>query len=129
MTRRVYLAGAIDRVERSRAEEWRAQAKRTMGDFDLVAVDPLAEVEDSWSDDEIVNRDRYLLGQSDAVLVDGRTPGFGTGCEIQTAYDLSIPVVVWGVSPPNAGVWLRHHCVYATPNLAEAVEYIAGLLL
>lgn len=127
--RRVYLAGAIDRIERNRAEEWRAQAKRIMGDFDLVAVDPLTEAEDSWSDDEIVNRDRYLLSKSDAVLVDGRTPGFGTGCEIQAAYEACIPIVAWGVSPPHAGVWLRHHCVYTTPNLAEAVEYIAGLLL
>jgi len=126
--RSVYLAGAIHHTEYD--ETWREQAFRVMGDyFNMKAIDPLEYDEPDVSDHEIVNRDLYLISACDAVLVDGRTPSWGTGMEVYEAYNMRIPVVVWGKDEDGASVWLRHFSVSFQPTLMLAIEYLARLLI
>jgi nucleoside 2-deoxyribosyltransferase len=129
---RFYLAGAVELVHPIYAKGWRAEAKRIATEFtDLTPVDPL-DYEDEvgpYNDEQIVNTDRHLLANCDAVLMDGRQPGWGTGMELAWANHLKIPVIVWGVDREQAPVFLRYHATIFERNLPDAVLRVAELSL
>jgi nucleoside 2-deoxyribosyltransferase len=130
MSRRVYLAGRIESVDEATSRDWRRDAARIMREyFDLVPVDPMEGEPEQLSDSEIVNRDRYLLSRCDAVLVDGRGPGWGTSAEVFDAWQQGIPVIAWGTNRYGAPTWLRAHTTYIHPVVTEAIGFIADLLL
>lgn len=132
MSFRVYLAGAIELIGYAKAQEWRDQAMALAEEFaGWQPVNPLdwESPEGPWNDEELVNKDRYLLGKCDAVLMDGRQPGWGTGMELAWAHDLGIPVVVWGIARDEAPVFLRHHTTIFEPHLTDAVMRVAELSL
>lgn len=135
---RIYLAGAIDSIGREQASQWREQATRLCDtDFtSLKVINPMTFEDDiSESDEsfkiahadrlsEIVNTDKFLIGQADALLVDGRVPGWGTSQEIYLATELHKLVVVWGIPREQAPLWLRHHTSRFETPLVGALEYL-----
>ena len=129
---RVYLAGAVELVGLHYANKWRDKVRQLADEFTgWQPVDPLLweDPQGPWNDEQIVNTDRYLLNQCDAVLVDGRQPGWGTAMEIAWAHADRKPIVVWGVSREKASVFLRHHATLFEENLTDAVLRVGELSL
>lgn len=127
---KVYLAGAIELVGTARAREWREQARRDSEYFDnLICVDPMdyESPEGPYYDEQIVNTDKALLSACDAILLDGRQPGWGSAMEVALAHGQHIPVVVWGLDRDKASIWLRHHATSFHDTLGEAIEQLYAL--
>jgi len=127
---RIYLAGAIELVGQDYARTWRQQAVRDADYFDnLICVDPMdyEPPEGPYLDEQIVNTDKALLTACDAVLLDGRQPGWGSGFELAIAYAQSLPVIVWGIARDDASIWLRHHATSFHDTLGEAIEQLYAL--
>jgi len=126
----VYLAGAIELIDLEQARQWRNEAKLLFEmHTNARAVSPLdyEPEEGPYNDEQIVNTDKALLARCQAVLVDGRQPGWGTAMEVLLANQQNIPVVVWGLDRERASIWLRHHATLFVPSLAEGVIEAAGL--
>jgi len=124
----VYLAGAMELVDSDHAMEWRAEASARLSDFtNCSAVDP-HHYEVDESDSSVVNVDKSLIAKCDAVLVDGRVPGWGTAMEVYFAWEKNIPIVVWGISRENTPKWLRYHSTLVVEDLSAAVMEVAALV-
>lgn len=125
---RVYLAGAMELVDESHSMEWRADASAYLSDLtSCEAVDPY-HYEVSDSDHSVVNVDKSLIAKCDALLVDGRVPGWGTAMEVYFAWEKNIPVVVWGIYQEDAPKWLRYHSTLVVKELSAAVMEVAALV-
>ena len=127
MRKKVYLAGTTKPFDES---DWRLEAASIMDrNFNLQPLDPLDW--ECWepTDAEIVGRDTYLVYNSDALLVDGRTPSWGAAMEVEIAHSLGIPVVVWGISRSTCSPWLAYHAIHVEVGMIEAIEYLAELLV
>jgi len=126
--KRIYLAGPIELVSEDVAMEWRADAAAYIAEnTECESVDPMHYEDEDSSDANIVNTDKALIKSCDAVLVDGRTPGWGTAMEVLFAWERNIPVVVWGVTEYEASKWLRHHSVAVIKSLPQAVFKAASV--
>jgi hypothetical protein len=125
-----YLAGAIDLVDLEYATHWRGRAKELASEFtDIIIVDPLDydDPDGPIFAEQVVNTGKHLLAHSDVVLVDGRQPSWGTAMEVAWAHQLSIPVVVWGMTRDAAPLYLRYHTTLFEFLLSNAVLEAAGL--
>lgn len=139
----IYLAGPIENVDIEYSTLWRGRAMRhsahilAPGDH----MDPLAQreqfvkcvdptfydgVTEGLTASEVVIRDTFLLEDSDAVLADGRRPGWGTAMEILRAYQSGKLVVVWGCEKPS--LFLEHHTAKFVRTPEEGIDYIVKLL-
>lgn len=126
--KRIYLAGAIEWQDNAYTTEWRQEAGRLSRARGLDVIDPtyFDGASDGLTASEVVIRDRYLLRQADAILADGRKPGWGTAMEILDAYQLGMLVVVWGAE--RKSLFLVHHTARFTDTVADGVQYIADML-
>lgn len=126
--KRIYLAGAIEWQDNEYTTAWRKEASLLAESRGLGVVDPtyFDGAANGLTASEVVIRDRYLLRQSDAILADGRKPGWGTAMEILDAYQLGMLVVVWGAE--RKSLFLVHHTAKFTDTVADGVQYIADML-
>lgn len=125
----VYLAGPIGSIGPEAARAWREEALRLADTVftSLEVLNPMDFEDDEgpFHTDEIVNTDKFLIAQADALLVDGR-PNFayGTPMEVLLGWQQQKLVVVWGIERDEAPIWLRYHASRFEPTLAAALEYL-----
>lgn len=125
---KVYLAGQIEAIGPEAAREWREAAIRladtTFTSLELVNPMDYEAEEGPLHDEEIVMMDKFLLSGCDAVLVDGRAPGWGTAHELSLAYSQHKLIVVWGIDRERAPIWLRYHSTHFEGTVAAGLEYL-----
>lgn len=105
-TTKVYLAGPVHHTD-DMGKGWRRQIEEEWDWHPIEWVNPVAELEydpDKHAAEYVVENDRELLEQCDAVLV-GHTgdPTPGTWREVEWSISvLEIPVYIWvGLCPPE----------------------------
>jgi len=80
---------------------------------------------------EIVENDKHLLAESDAVLVGySQVHSIGTPMEVMWAYEREMPIVVWSrddTPPGEMSPWYRYHADYMTPTLPIALHTLEQL--
>jgi hypothetical protein len=128
---KVYLAGPIELIGPERARRWREEAIRVC-DGVFTSLEPINPMdyepeEGPFHDEEVVNTDQFLLRTADAILVDGRTPGWGTAMEVLQANQQSKLVVVWGIERDRASIWLRYHATHFELTLTGALEHLYAM--
>lgn len=129
--RKIYLAGAIEWQDDEYTTAWRRTAKtaaKAISGGRLEVIDPtfFDGAAQNLEPSEVVIRDTYLLHQADAILADGRKPGWGTAMEIKEAYAAGKLVVVWGCT--RRSLFLRHHTAKFVDTVPEGIEYIYSML-
>lgn len=122
MKSQVYLAGAMALVSNEHASEWRDQAHTLLHGYGFVVANPV--VLDQESDAGRVNLDKAIIAASQALLVDGRQPGWGTAMEVMFAHSLHKLIVVWGVDHEEAPSWLRHHATIVARPIEDACLHL-----
>jgi nucleoside 2-deoxyribosyltransferase len=112
---RVYLAGPIQHSH-SRGKGWRERIKQresfTWVD-PLAKYDSMADADDEWSDERIVEEDLRLIDGCRALLVHWEeVPTCGTPMEMRYAYERDIPTLVQTTVPDHRlSPWLTHHAM------------------
>ncbi|WP_256394145.1 hypothetical protein [Natronoarchaeum rubrum] len=140
----IYLAGPVMSLEDGGAE-WRDEMIDVFGDkYEFrnplgkynVPADELAVVDgESGSDsnvvsvDEIVEEDKRLLRESDAVLVGyERVRSIGTPMEVMWARERGYPVAIWvrhdTVPVDDLSPWYRHHATRITYIAERALQHL-----
>jgi nucleoside 2-deoxyribosyltransferase len=127
---RVYLAGPIQHSH-SRGKGWRERIKQresfTWVD-PLAKYDSMAEADDEWSDERIVEEDLRLIDGCRALLVHWEeVPTCGTPMEIRYAYANDIfTVVQHTLDDPSP--WLTYHAHVEVEAFQEAVDTLTYAL-
>lgn len=131
----VYLAGGINGLNDSDANDWRTQAKalipREIGVLDPMARDYRGKEDESVG--QIVEGDLADIRQCQAIIANCPRPSWGTAMEIHWAYTatgtygdrlhLIVAIVPTGtpVSP-----WLRYHTDAVVGTLEDAVAWVVA---
>ena len=150
---KVYLAGAIAGVQYDDATDWRHQAKHTLGQFGIEALDPMrakaalssqGRISTDYHDYEkcgtfftskgIMTRDFNDVRTCDALLVNllGTTKvSAGTVMELGWAYALQKPAVV--VIEPSGNPHDNHPMIheairFRVATLEEGIDAVAVIL-
>jgi hypothetical protein len=123
----VYLAGAIQHKE-DNGKEWRDAVTDDLVDRGVDVLNPLEQITVDCATQAVVQQDKELLEQADAVFVRWEIlPMTGTPMEIYRCYERGVPVVVWATCPvADVSGWVFEHSV-VTPNREVAVETVAQL--
>lgn len=125
-TLRVYMAGPIQHSN-SRGKGWRERVKSRYGSVDW--VDPIDKYDSTdqareWEDEQIVEEDKRLILDCDAVLLHHETvPSWGTPREQEFAVQHNIPVFVQ-TTEPNLSPWLTVDAEYVGHSFDEVVGEI-----
>ena len=81
---------------------------------------------------EIVEGDKHLLAESDAVLVGySAVRSIGTPMEVMWAYERDMPVVLWSrdyTSRSQLSPWYRYHVDFVTAQLPIALHTLQQLI-
>lgn len=126
---RVYLCGPINGCSDGEALQWRSEAEARLSPFYEV-LDPMVRdyrgVE-VGNEAAIVEGDKADIDASDAVLVNARRPSWGTAMEVLYAHERGKRVVAF-VGHERASPWLKYHCQYVSPDMADCIVALtAGL--
>ena len=136
----VYLAGPVQAKDDGGAS-WRETVKQQFSDGykfrdpldkynvpveDLTVVATETDDPNAVSVPEIVEGDKDLLQQSDAVLVGyDRVRSIGTPMEVMWAYERDYPIAVWirDETPViDMSPWYRYHADVLVPEAITALE-------
>lgn len=125
---KVYLSGPIMDEIAGDAADWRAEAKRVLGER-FAILDPMRrnfkdrEVD---SANEIVEFDLQDVRDADILLVNYNKASIGTSMEVfYAAHDLGKFIVAF--SPfdfASCSPWMVRYCTKILPDLESAAEYI-----
>jgi nucleoside 2-deoxyribosyltransferase len=129
----LYLAGPIGKQTIEESGVWRKQVEESFEDLYSINIrSPLRgkkeENRKSYTDAEIVLRDKLDIKDLVLVFWPERTVSNGTAMEILYAYENKVPVIFVG-SWAREDVWVRHHVVRIFDELDEAVDYIKEMWL
>lgn len=128
MKKSIYLCGPIMDESDGRARQWRARAKRELGEHFLL-LDPMRrnfkdrEVD---SANEIVEFDLQDVRDADLVLVNYSKPSIGTAMEVFYASHVLNKFVI-AFSPfsfRDCNPWMVKYCTKILPSLDAAIAYI-----
>ena len=141
MTTTIYLAGPVAHAPRGGAG-WREWVEQEFGDderyeflnplskynvpaddLEVVAGRSHPDSEETVGVREIVERDKQLLADADAVLVGySDVQSVGTPMEVMWAFERAVPTALWlrdGCTPHTLSPWYRYH-VGAITNAVDA---------
>jgi len=149
----IYLAGPVQHPDDS-GRGWREYVEATFdtsadwrnplakydvpaGDVEIVSGPPY---EDDQRDDqisvaELVQADKQMIDESDAVLVGwSRVPSVGTPMEVLYAFERSKPVAVWyepegsaeRVGDKTLSPWLDHHAGIVSESFTDCMDYLTA---
>ena len=140
----IYLAGPVANVEDG-GSQWRNEIVESYpnSDFnnpldkynapaeDLTIVTKPARGDTEVSHTEIVEGDKELLRESNAVLV-GYTDVLSTGTpmEVMWAYERDYPIALWlqgGVNPSDLSPWYHYHVDNIVSHAGMAVDYLESI--
>jgi len=141
----IYLAGPVAAYQDGGAA-WRDRVQEEFGhEFDFrnpldkynVPVDDLTIVDGAGTSTdgvvsvtELVETDKQLLEESDAVLVGySDVQSIGTPMEVMWAYERDIPVAVWlrdDTAYDDLSPWYRYHAGAVRYNVDPALHYLWG---
>lgn len=145
----VYLAGGINGLSDSDANDWRTEAKRLLP-REIAVLDPMSrdyrgkEDENVW---EIIDGDLADIKQCEAMIAYCPRPSWGTAMEIHWTATLGKAIVIrsggdeYGggayqktlgyrrivaVVPDGTPVspWLRHHVTRVVPTIKDAIATV-----
>lgn len=130
----VYLAGGINGLSDSDANDWRAEAKHLIP-REIGVLDPMSRdyrgIEDDNNVQEIVEGDLADIEQCDAVIAYCPRPSWGTAMEIHHVATRARSKGdrvrrVYAVVPEGQAVspWLRHYTDAVVPTIADAVALL-----
>jgi len=139
----IYLAGPVMSMDDGGAG-WREDVEAYCGDaFETrnplskynLPVDDLQVVDDAShggdavvSVSEIVETDKHLLAESDAVLVGySKVHSIGTPMEVMWAYERDMPIVLWSrdfTPRSQLSPWYRYHVDHVVSDLPIALQAI-----
>ena len=140
----VYLAGPVQHVDRGGAD-WRTEVAEFYADEydfrdplskynipadDLVVVDGISNPDNPTTGgvDEIVERDKGLINESDGLLVGySAVRSIGTPMEVMYARDRDYPVALWvrdGTDFETLSPWYRYHATAVTNDVGMALGHI-----
>jgi len=131
----VYIAGAIDLIDRATAERWRSDVKRLLEERGVDFVDPLYAPTVGHSAQDVYMRNRQSFDAADAVFAEHafHVPHYGTTVEIEESVRRRKPTVVWvgDLRPPL--YLLRHKgsrfvVASAIPEAVDALVAMVGAL-
>lgn len=137
----VYLAGPVQAKDDGGAS-WRNTVKQRFDDGyefrdplnkynvpveDLTVVSTESDsTHNTVTVGEIVDGDKDLLSQSDAVLVGyDRVRSIGTPMEVMWAYERDYPIAIWirdDTDVIDMSPWYRHHADVIVPDVVTALE-------
>lgn len=129
---KVYLSGPIDLVPKFDAKDWRREARNLLAKHQIDVIDPTDYFTD-WKVDPadravaevIVTFDQAKLVESDLMLVNAATPGWGTAMELYIFTQvLKKPAVAFLPTDTKRSTWLVHHATVVTCNLESAVGWL-----
>jgi len=123
----VYMAGPIQHSH-SHGKGWRERCKKR--DDNINYVDPLekydtmAEAEDEWTEEDIVEDDLKMIDGCAALLVHWEeVPTCGTPMEVRYAYERDTFIVVQTTVPEHRlSPWLTYHADVLTETFDEAAD-------
>ena len=119
----VYLAGPIHGRNDLECKAWRNEAAAILGVHDIECLDPMSHdcrgIEEDVAED-IVDRDRQMIDQASAVLVNGNEPSWGTAMEVFYAKSLGKPVIAF-TNAETISPWLRVHTTAVFGTLHQAL--------
>ena len=137
----IYLAGPVANVEDG-GSQWRNELVESYpnSDFnnpldkynapaeDLTIVTKPARGDTEVTHTEIVEGDKELLRESNAVLV-GYTDVLSTGTpmEVMWAYERNYPITIWlrdGSILPDLSPWYQYHADFITAKQGHAVAHL-----
>ena len=122
---KTYLCGPILGCSDAECKDWRAEAKKRLGD----TLDPMrrdyrgVELE---NDTAIVEADKLDIMACDAFLVNFDKPSVGTSMEILFGWEQHKFVVV--VAKPGVPIspWLKYHSDHIVNNFEQAFTILEG---
>ena len=124
---KVYLAGPIDGCTDEEAKDWRALAKKRLGDdqcLDPMRRDYRGKETEAFVD--IVEGDLEDIDDCDVVLAYCWKPGWGTPMEIMYASMNYIPVVAVDPGDNVTSPWVRYHASALYLRLEDALTDLAA---
>lgn len=131
----VYIAGAIDLIDRASAEGWRKDVKALLEERGVDYIDPLFEPARGHSPNDVFLRNSLAFQQADAVFAEHafHVPHYGTTVEIEEAVRRRKPTVVWvgRLAPPT--YLLRHKggrfkVAHTIPEAVDALLEMAATI-
>jgi nucleoside 2-deoxyribosyltransferase len=124
---KVYLAGPIFQCEDHECINWREEAKKSLGKFEV--IDPMVRDYRGSTDrdfNEIVEKDKAEVNASDILLAYCTKPSVGTSMEVLYAWENRKKVYV--ITENNEiSPWLLYHSHGIFKSVGEAVRYLNEL--
>jgi len=122
---KIYLAGAIDGIDKKTARAWRNRIKKILPK-NYVCLIP--KITDNLF--ESVNFDKFLINQADIILANiYKTPSWGTAMEIFYGHQLGKNVICFTLEDAEFHSWIKYHSTNCldVECLEEVVDYLKHL--
>jgi hypothetical protein len=128
----VFLAGAVDGIDRKTATRWRRQAAQSLAAAKIQVIDPTDLIDPDVPDPMfVVNPNLASIETADLILIEMNTPGYayiGTAVDMREAWRMGKPIVVWGTQNRESH-YLQFHATTICDTLEEAISVIKGLAI
>jgi len=139
----VYLAGPVQHADDG-GEGWRTAIEDTVTNINwrnplakynvpadgINIISEKTDAPDTVTPADIVNADKELLRDSEAVLVGySDVKQVGTPMEVMFAYEQSIPIVIWlrnATDRASLSPWYQYHADLITDRRDAAIAFFRG---
>jgi nucleoside 2-deoxyribosyltransferase len=123
-----YLAGPINGCTDDESKNWREEIKSILGEENC--LDPMRSDYRGREDecvDEIVEKDKADIYDSDVVIANCWQVSWGTAMEILFAWNCNVPVIA--IVPKDARIspWLCYHTIAIVHCLDDAITTLVTL--
>ncbi len=122
---KAYLAGPINGCTDEEAKGWRDQM--VAGIDGVTFFDPMERDyrgEELANVQQLVERDKQLIEQSDYVVANVWKPSTGTAMEILHAHYVGRPVILIAPDGEKISPWLVYHASYRVGSVEEAIALL-----
>lgn len=124
--KKVYLAGAINKMSDADCKDWREEAIKKLALLGFGALNPMDRDyrgKEKTAYKEIVELDKLDIDNSAYIIVNYLKPSVGTSMEVLYAWEQGKPVVIFTTSD-NVSPWLVYHSTKIVKTLFEAIVEI-----
>ena len=134
--RKIYLSGTITGADYAYANEWRGKIKDTIEEgtkYRWKCFNPMEHFnydivpEYGFTEREVMNYELNMLKKSDLVICRwDANKSIGTACELATAYNLGIPIIVF-VEDPELKIhpWIESMAEHIFTEWNYMMHYLA----
>ena len=123
MSKKIYLSGRYQGCTSEEANGWRDKAKKLLGEKNVVIPHKVCNYKGMTNKEcqDLVHQDIKQLFACDGLLLNAWSPGWGSGCELNEAYNMYKDICV--VATGDVSPWLRVHASHLVSTVEEACEW------